>query len=176
MYRSPNNNRPICHFENVKFRRYCFVTSCWNCFRIRHERTRKIMKDNNKLLEKPGEKRMKKVYKNCESRPDGKPARDLSLSTSERERGTLARYVACHCFIPSGLSQSGHFSPSSPFLLVNDANWCMARDWSDCTYTKGILVPRRGRPVAATSRGKNSTASLRKTVHGVSPNSAAPAR
>lgn len=37
-----------------------FVIS--NCFRIRHERTRKIMKDNDKLLEKPEEKTGEKKY------------------------------------------------------------------------------------------------------------------
>lgn len=106
--------------------------------------------------------------------------RSITLA-SERGRGYAAVYVACHRFIPSGLSQSGHFSRPCPplfprFFSSTTANWCMARDWSDCTHTKGILFPSPwgvGGEAAATSRGKNSVQPrLRKTVHAVSPNSA----
>lgn len=107
--------------------------------------------------------------------------RSITLAGGIREASLRWRVIPFH---PLGTFTIGTFfsalSPSPPrFFSSTTANWCMARDWSDCTHTKGIPLPssllpegegwRQPRhPVGKTPCSLGS----RKTVHAVSPNSA----
>lgn len=128
-----------------------------------------------KRSKKMGGKGGKSKYKNYEGAIYHFGGRDT------RSKSTLRRVIPFH---PLGTFTIGTFfsalSPSPPrFFSSTTANWCMARDWSDCTHTKGIPLPssllpegegwRQPRhPVGKTPCSLGS----RKTVHAVSPNSA----
>jgi len=81
-------------------------------------------------------------------------SRDLSLSAKQGWTG--ARLSSPRDFHNRGMLPSPPSHSSRLFLILTGADWCMARDWSDCTHIYARTHGQRGE--FSTSRGSASDA------------------